>query len=192
MVELGVKESPHARERRGRNTRKWRFPVSPDSSIRRQVCTSCGSSFPATTEYFYERRQGHLRRDCKECVRDRSAERHVKNRDTILAEWREQRARRRERWKKNRSSNEAQCLYLEWRASHPCLVCGESDSRVIHPHHVNPSARGRKFLNIWKLDEMRAELSKCVPLCANHHILVHHMMRDDIETTEAIRILGGK
>jgi 5-methylcytosine-specific restriction endonuclease McrA len=45
-----------------------------------QTCRSCQSAFPATTEYFYLRRdQGKLRTDCKTCFRAAKTARDVSN-----------------------------------------------------------------------------------------------------------------
>lgn len=57
-----------------------------------------------------------------------------------------------------------------------CLVCGEDDLDVLDFHHRNPA---EKLFNLSGAncakseDKLRAEIAKCVVLCANCHRRVH-------------------
>lgn len=68
-------------------------------------------------------------------------------------------------------------FFREWR-SRGCRVCGENDFRCIQSHHVDPREKEFTLARIRNLDIVVAELAKCVPLCANHHILVHEELRN--------------
>lgn len=65
-------------------------------------------------------------------------------------------------------------FYENYKATHPCIVCGESAPECIDFHHlrdkVDVLAHMVKGGSLRKLEE---ELDKCVPLCANCHRKVH-------------------
>ena len=63
-------------------------------------------------------------------------------------------------------------VFRAWREQ-GCLVCGIADYRVIAAHHVDPAEKDRSVSRIVDVESVKVELAKCVPLCANHHILVH-------------------
>lgn len=74
----------------------------------------------------------------------------------------------------------------------PCVVCGESDTRVIDFHHLDPSTKlftlGSKVRGSRALVE--AEAAKCACLCANCHRRFH---AGDEQTVVALHeILGGE
>jgi hypothetical protein len=73
--------------------------------------------------------------------------------------------------------------YDRW-CEQPCVVCGERRSKkLIHAHHRAPTdkrhqinklaGRGEDMLPI-----LMMELSKCAPLCATCHVLVHDAMQN--------------
>lgn len=62
-----------------------------------QVCTKCGVEYPATPEFFYARKEGYLRRQCKKCVIDRCSE----NAKVWLAKNPGKSAEYTRRWKEN-------------------------------------------------------------------------------------------
>lgn len=68
--------------------------------------------------------------------------------------------------------------FREWR-SEGCCVCGITDWRVIQAHHIDPSTKEEEVAWISNLITLEKELLKCVPLCANHHILVHDLIRNE-------------
>ena len=56
----------------------------------------------------------------------------------------------------------------------PCLVCGESRHGCLTFHHLDPSEKESPISShslTWK--KMREEISKCVVLCSNCHMLHH-------------------
>jgi hypothetical protein len=62
-----------------------------------------------------------------------------------------------------------------------CGECPEADKDCLHAHHRNP--KEKKFLisraNIIKpsREELKKELAKCSPLCANCHMKLHARLR---------------
>ena len=66
---------------------------------------------------------------------------------------------------------------IDYKKSHPCTVCGNSDYRVLGFHHLDPASK--KYL----VSEMPsagvswntilAEIEKCHVVCANCHLILH-------------------
>lgn len=67
-------------------------------------------------------------------------------------------------------------MYREWREQ-PCHRCGIRDWRVIQAHHLNPSLKAISVVEAARLmdaGKLGDELTKCIPLCANCHLILHH------------------
>lgn len=77
-----------------------------------------------------------------------------------------------------RAQNAAVVMFREWREESGCAVCGESDYRVLQGHHIDPAEKDCSLTRVRNAAVMAAELAKCIPLCANHHILVHEELRN--------------
>lgn len=59
-----------------------------------------------------------------------------------------------------------------------CLLCPEKEPVCLAAHHVDPKKKsfsvGRAAASTWKTRRMADELAKCVCLCHNCHMKVHH------------------
>jgi len=56
-----------------------------------------------------------------------------------------------------------------------CACCGIAYLPcIMSAHHLDPSAKDGSIVGIIDLDELLAELGKCIPLCHNCHKLLHH------------------
>lgn len=80
-----------------------------------------------------------------------------------------------ERLKKNYAINK------RWRKdyllNHPCVVCGNTDIRVLVMHHRNPQEKKIEIsasLQGRKLKIILAEIEKCDVMCANCHAILHY------------------
>lgn len=89
-----------------------------------------------------------------------------------------------------RSYKRKRRMVQDYKASVGCEECGESDSRALDLHHVDPSTKHaslspvyrengkpRRGGNTWssmRWDELVEELRKCRVLCANCHRKVTH------------------
>lgn len=160
-----------------------------------KTCGKCGESKPATTEFFPLRSPqggGRFQSYCRACACAYTKEYYQRNKHKAsqngklryaaerpkrlaaaaayrAAHLEESRARNRA-YKHDRPTA---VMFREWRSA-GCVVCGESDVRVIQAHHVDPAIKDSDIAQIRKdVEAMAAELTKCIPLCANHHILVH-------------------
>lgn len=78
---------------------------------------------------------------------------------------------------KYRANNKCSVFYRKWR-SVGCIVCSESNVVALHAHHLNPKDKENKVSQIRDMDALRIELAKCVPICANHHAILHHELHD--------------
>ena len=61
-----------------------------------------------------------------------------------------------------------------------CVRCGEAEVRTLGFHHVDPGSKeftiGRSVM-VAGPDRLRAEIAKCVVLCANCHLIVEDELR---------------
>ncbi len=60
---------------------------------------------------------------------------------------------------------------LQYLSTHPCTSCGESDPRVLEFHHLgNKDSKVSRLIGRGaSFDALKAEIEKCVVLCANCH-----------------------
>lgn len=56
-----------------------------------------------------------------------------------------------------------------------CVVCGLREPSALDLHHRDPSTKLFEPANLGRqsMETIKAELRKCVVLCANHHRMVH-------------------
>lgn len=166
------------------------YPSLPDGAIKPSQkalgrlglrrCTGCGETMPATPDVF-NRHGRFLESRCKVCTAkalalQRRADpergrayrsdpvRRAKQNARCLAFWRD---------------NSAQIMYRTWRKQ-GCVVCGESDVRAVEGHHRDPVEKERNLSGITDVVVMAAELAKCIPICANHHRILHDELRNGL------------
>lgn len=69
-------------------------------------------------------------------------------------------------------------FYRQLKENSSCICCGFKHPAVIEFHHVNPSDKKDTISNMVKngvsIFELSLELAKCVPVCANHHRIIHY------------------
>ena len=111
-------------------------------------CPQCGADKPTHDFYTNRAQSSGYQSQCKTCHRE-----NVKNRQDAF------------RFK-----------IREYKESHPCAHCGETDPVVLQFHHV----RGKEFKVSYVATRSNwsttlAEISKCDVLCANCH-LRHHAL----------------
>jgi predicted HNH restriction endonuclease len=60
-----------------------------------------------------------------------------------------------------------------------CAKCGESRGYVLDYHHINPEEKdvsvARMTSNKYRLDNVFAEIEKCICLCSNCHREFHYL-----------------
>ena len=72
--------------------------------------------------------------------------------------------------------HEIRQLIKSYKASHPCILCGENNSVCLTFHHRDPN---QKELNVGKLvkiglSKVIREIKKCDILCLNCHAKIHN------------------
>lgn len=79
----------------------------------------------------------------------------------------------------HRQYEERKRYFYEHKAERGCAKCGFKDPRVLEFHHIDPEKKlfsiagsGRKF------EDVKAEIAKCITLCANCHKIEHCERRD--------------
>lgn len=128
-----------------------------------KTCSKCGETKPL--EEFAVRKDRDDRRHtiCKACVRIYARMHYELNRDYYLDKAARARADLRAR------TFEQLIAYLK---DHPCVDCGESDVRVLHFDHVDPSTKEAvvsRLLRVNTWERALDEIAKCVVRCANCH-----------------------
>lgn len=138
-----------------------------------KVCTKCGESksIDRFSLVWPAKKDGKIRPDCKDCVRERTSI-AIKNNPDAQAE--------RMRRVKEAASIRAMALVNEIKSMGSCVDCGEDDPVVLDFDHV----RGVKVCDIsrmahagyrtWRIME---EIEKCEIRCANCHRRVTHKRR---------------
>lgn len=124
-------------------------------------CARCGAQKPTSEFRVKNPRTGTLTSYCIPCIRANSKDHYEKNKAKYIARARVASVATRERNMK---------LIMEYLRSHPCVDCGESDTRVLEFDHVGD----KKFeisakLSFYAWPTLLAEIDQCEVVCANCH-----------------------
>jgi hypothetical protein len=69
----------------------------------------------------------------------------------------------------------------DYKATHPCVDCGESDPACIQFHHRNPAEKEFNLADAvrrgWSINKILREIAKCDIVCANCHLKRHRDAR---------------
>lgn len=158
----------------------WEVTAMTDSTMR--TCSACKQSLPL--DAFHQNKSRPLGREyrCKTCFnqyqRDRNYSELTKkyNRGNPRQKGSERVRQPGTVWF---GIGQARKWLYEYRASHPCSVCGESCPDCLDLHHLDPSTKERKYRTLPELardgglDRVKLEVEKCVVLCANCHRKFH-------------------
>jgi hypothetical protein len=125
-------------------------------------CTKCFIEKPIEEFPWKNRLLGKRHAVCKECTAQRSKRLYSENKQDQID---------RVRINKQRYRQTARDYTWEYLSTHPCSQCGESDPIVLEFHHV-----GGKDTEVSRLigygasiDVIKAEIARCVVLCASCH-----------------------
>lgn len=127
-----------------------------------RTCTKCFLQKPIEEFPWKSQLLGKRHTVCKECYAKRSSQWYEDNKDRQLENVR----------RNNQNYREIARSYVyQYLLDHPCSSCGESDPRVLEFHHEgNKEAEVSRLMGRGaSLDPLRAEIAKCVVLCANCH-----------------------
>jgi len=152
------------------------------SDIRMKLCRKCGRTLPASRDFFYAHNASRDRLHCwcKRCLCLYTTGRQKA--------WPEAKKAVRRAYQHDRLDQARGCRALK-RASADaviaaelarhggCATCGDTTSHRIHWHHVSGAGKADNISRLRDrgcIEKLVAELAKCVPLCANHHLDLHH------------------
>lgn len=135
-----------------------------------RLCTMCNTPRPISEFNKSRTRSEHLRAHCKSCERKAAKDFYKKNPEPYK---RRAAVSRRNMAKKNKE------LANKIKQDSGCVSCGENTLCVLDFHHLHGNSKGReggmpvsRAANV-SIRKFRAELAKCVVLCANCHRKVH-------------------
>ena len=84
--------------------------------------------------------------------------------------------------KENQISYKRRKQIVDEAKNHPCIICNkEFPSVVMDLIHVDPSPKTysvSKLLQFAGYQQLKAEIDKCAPICANCHRLLEHGLVD--------------
>jgi hypothetical protein len=73
--------------------------------------------------------------------------------------------------------NEVRQWYKQLKATSKCITCGVTHPTLIEFHHTDPETKrcniSQMVYNGYAIGKIEDELKKCVPVCKNHHALLH-------------------
>lgn len=67
-------------------------------------------------------------------------------------------------------------IVTEYKLTHPCTICGESRIPCLDFHHVNGTKEtgiGEAIIRHISIKRLKAEMEKCIVVCANCHRIIH-------------------
>lgn len=125
-----------------------------------KICTKCGVEKSITEFHYRNREKGTLRSECKVCHND-----YVKGK-----------------------YQERKNVVQEIKTKQKCQKCGDARPYVLDFHHTDPSVKhdtvARLTANNSAMDRVRAEIDKCIVLCANCHREFHEFEKQSTITIE--------
>lgn len=140
-------------------------------------CPHCGENKSVSEFYKNVSRKDGLAGYCKDCQKELMK---VKYRETHAPKRRltdaEHYAKHKEQHLKNHKRYRDGRLAFLWSLKTPCAKCGETRKCSIQFHHINPDEKTIDLSNggVGK-ERMKAEVKKCVCLCANCHLEFHYL-----------------
>ena len=83
--------------------------------------------------------------------------------------------------KKKRSLLRVREYLLNYKTNNPCVECGETRLECLQFHHLDPSKKVFELSKYKGLATTIKEIEKCIVLCANCHLHLHHILRQGYE-----------
>lgn len=138
-------------------------------------CTGCGETKPLSQFNPRPNRPGGRHSRCKTCLNIYHRSHYAKNREHIKAVQAPYREGRRKQYQAYSDAHRARKRIFIDSLRTPCVACGESRRAVLDFHHMDSSEKAFTMTTLpgRTKDVIRAEIAKCVSLCANCHRLLH-------------------
>jgi uncharacterized membrane protein YgaE (UPF0421/DUF939 family) len=133
-----------------------------------RVCTKCHVSKTETEFYVKDHASNRLHTQCKACYKEHRKINYALHYEKYGDEYRERAKKYRNKIKTIYRTN--MLAYLSDKA---CVVCGESDIRVLEFDHLDQSTKSFSISQAVRLgyswNNVLEEIAKCRILCANCH-----------------------
>ncbi len=129
----------------------------------RIVCNRCHEEKDEEEFNWRFKALGTRQRTCRECQKAQKSDWYARNSDTHKANVYQNRTR---------TSNGVREFLYEFLSTHPCVICGETDIRVLEFDHVRGQKRaaiGTLLKNGFSIAVIQEEIDKCDVVCANCH-----------------------
>lgn len=124
------------------------------------TCRTCGKSksLPA----FSWRRIGKVRhKKCKQCYRSYMSRHYRSNIKNYKA---------RKKINRKRYRRENRIFVWQYRLSHPCIDCGDTDPVLLDFDHLSGKKLNvSRVINSYTMNSLKAEIAKCVVRCCRCH-----------------------
>ena len=133
-----------------------------------KICTKCQVAKNEREFFVKNKETGRLHTQCKACYKAHRATYYANHYRTYHADYLARAKQRREQLREEFRNN-----MLAYMTDKSCVVCGESDIRVLEFDHLDPAKKSFTVSQAVKLDrkwtEVLQEIAKCQVLCANCH-----------------------
>jgi hypothetical protein len=127
--------------------------------MKNKICCTCKKKKAVDKFSKKSAAEDGLQSRCKNCVKDWYPANHQEHKKKIRSNQKIYRKK-------------VRFYIIEWKKSHPCSDCQESDPIVLEFDHI----RDKKKFNIgeatrmgYSLDALKEEIAKCEVVCANCH-----------------------
>jgi hypothetical protein len=127
------------------------------------TCVVCKQIKPEEDFNWRNKSQGLRKNNCKPCDREMKRRFYVNHREQVIAENVDRNLRKKQ-------------TFQSWKQSLSCCMCGETDEACLDFHHKDPTQKEfliSKLVTNSSFEKLKAELSKCVCVCANCHRKIH-------------------
>jgi len=126
-----------------------------------KICSRCNKAKPITEFNYKFKKLGIRQKACRECTRSEIRNHYKNNREYYLH-------KALSRNKKVRDRNRK--YILKYLSTHSCVDCGENDPIVLEFDHTENKKFDIAFLKRdHSLNDLKAEINKCVVRCSNCH-----------------------
>lgn len=146
-----------------------------NGGMKKQCLGECGLNKDLEEFSWKDKKNNRRQSKCKTCYRKHRTEwyrTHKKSEVKTVIKYIHKRRKEVKAWLDNLKSQKS------------CLNCGEKRIQVLQFHHLDPS---KKDINIsmasnrgWSIKRIEKEISKCIILCANCHLIEHDRLRGEL------------
>jgi tRNA G26 N,N-dimethylase Trm1 len=134
-----------------------------------KICLKCKKSHPLSAYGTNKTKRDGLTIYCYDCRQGIRLATYEKHKHKVIAKVKEKK-------------REVRNWFQDYKSNISCVECGFSHPAAIDFHHTDPSTKLEDVAILAKKgDSMRLlkeEISKCIPLCANCHRILHYNERN--------------